>query len=80
MYICNIYICVYIYYNAFRAEINQLISSFPKCCTENNTVCTIQNNAACSSINWPSNLVNNVFTNVFVNVRDTFLILGKKEQ
>ena len=42
----------------FRGEVNWLIPSFRNSCIET------ENNTIGSSINWPSNLVNNVFANV----------------
>ena len=36
----------------------RLTPSFPKCCIEK------KSNTVCSSVNWPSNVVNNVFASV----------------
>ena len=69
----------------------RLTTSFSRCCGKKSIKIQSQakfsyllkNWVLCSSINWPSNLVNNVLFKCSVlphKVRETFLVLGEKEQ
>ena len=68
----------------------RLTTSFSKCCGKKSIKIQsqvkfsylVKNWVFCSSINWPSNLVNDVSCKCSVlphKVRETFLVLGEKE-